>query len=766
MVFSRKKKGKKDDGMEKNLIQEPPSKPSPQPEPAPAPAPEEPLSPRQDLKRLGSFKEEGLEDNTFIRKNGYDWDMAMVFPTEGRPAESDPSKQVYEVVADKLYAHGIETYMYYSAQNDEIICKLRCPVDRLRKFADSIDYKMLMSEKELQAFCEQGNPELGIGPINITHDPEYTPLRPYEFVYGKYEGSLDESIYVRANRQLEHPFSQVHRIKLMVGIIENKLKGCGIKWRMHLFNGNMLAFFPLHNDAERAALRRAWLPTVREQLYRNPAKQPVWDIKQYLGEKVAMYFAFLGHYTNWLLGLSFIGILVTVYDGMVGTLSSVMTPYFAAFVAFWAVLMLEYWKRRQATLAMEWGMTEFEEEQLDRPEFHGTLITSYVDGKPTLYFPKKSRDKRVACSQFTVWVLILVVVISVAFIFIFKNILKRSSVTFFQEYYSTIASLLNSIQIGIFNKIYGWVSVKLNDRENHRTDTEYEDALIAKTFMFQFVNSYATFYYTAFVKTYVEGCDYGYVDEYDSCMYDLALSLGIIFCTRIVSAHLLGVTVPRFMARRRAKKELEGTDASVELSPAEQEYTLDKYDKLMGTLKDFAELSIQFGYVTLFVTAFPIAPALAWFANYIQIGVNARKLLFEAQRAMPSGLQDIGAWQGIFETLAGVAVITNAGLVVFTSNKFDHWGFTTAQEVWIFIIMQYLVFGVMRFFANLVEDVPFDVQVQIKRSAHIESKLILQVPDDAGDVDRSLMVDKDRDGVADPAGPVRGGDDGARSGTD
>ncbi|CAM9464034.1 unnamed protein product, partial [Heterosigma akashiwo] len=87
----------------------------------------------------------------------------------------------------------------------------------------------------------------------------------------------------------------------------------------------------------------------------------------------------------------------------------------------------------------------------------GTLITSYVDGKPTLYFPKKSRDKRVACSQFTVWVLILVVVISVAFIFIFKNILKRSSVTFFQEYYSTIASLLNSIQIGIFNKIYGWV---------------------------------------------------------------------------------------------------------------------------------------------------------------------------------------------------------------------------------------------------------------------------------------------------------------------
>ena len=37
-------------------------------------------------------------------------------------------------------------------------------------------------------------------------------------------------------------------------------------------------------------------------------------------------------------------------------------------------------------------------------------------------------------------------------------------------------------------------------QENHRTDTEYEDNLIAKTFMFQFVNSYASLIYIAFIK--------------------------------------------------------------------------------------------------------------------------------------------------------------------------------------------------------------------------------------------------------------------------
>lgn len=40
-------------------------------------------------------------------------------------------------------------------------------------------------------------------------------------------------------------------------------------------------------------------------------------------------------------------------------------------------------------------------------------------------------------------------------------------------------------------------------QENHRTDTAYEDNLIAKTFMFQFVNSYASLVYIAFIKEHM-----------------------------------------------------------------------------------------------------------------------------------------------------------------------------------------------------------------------------------------------------------------------
>lgn len=98
-----------------------------------------------------------------------------------------------------------------------------------------------------------------------------------------------------------------------------------------------------------------------------------------------MYFEFLGHYTTWLLPLSIVGecyishnqklqciynpvdvpgILITIdvvieaivygnYTEAIGTGYSI--PLFCVFVSFWSQLMLEYWKRTEATKAMEWG---------------------------------------------------------------------------------------------------------------------------------------------------------------------------------------------------------------------------------------------------------------------------------------------------------------------------------------------------------------------------------------------------------------------------
>ena len=68
---------------------------------------------------------------------------------------------------------------------------------------------------------------------------------------------------------------------------------------------------------------------------------------------------------------------------------------------------------------------------------------------------------------------------------------------------SVIASIVNAVQIYVFNYLYGVCAESLTQRENHRTDSEHEDALVGKYFVFQFVNSYSSFFYIAFVAEHM-----------------------------------------------------------------------------------------------------------------------------------------------------------------------------------------------------------------------------------------------------------------------
>jgi hypothetical protein len=64
------------------------------------------------------------------------------------------------------------------------------------------------------------------------------------------------------------------------------------------------------------------------------------------------------------------------------------------------------------------------------------------------------------------------------------------------ELSSTLApAILESAIIYIFGVLYNKLAYKLNDMENHRTDTEYNNHLIMKLFMFQFVNWYSGLFY-------------------------------------------------------------------------------------------------------------------------------------------------------------------------------------------------------------------------------------------------------------------------------
>lgn len=54
---------------------------------------------------------------------------------------------------------------------------------------------------------------------------------------------------------------------------------------------------------------------------------------------------------------------------------------------------------------------------------------------------------------------------------------------------------------------------------------------------------------------------------------------------------------------------------------------------------------------------------LAYLSNYVEIRIDAVKILYEHRRPFPRGAQDIGTWQVVWTATAVLAVVTNAGLV-------------------------------------------------------------------------------------------------------
>jgi hypothetical protein len=119
------------------------------------------------------------------------------------------------------------------------------------------------------------------------------------------------------------------------------------------------------------------------------------------------------------------------------------------------------------------------------------------------------------------------------------------------------------------------------------TDTKYEDALISKTFVFQFVNSYASLFYIAFVKPFIPALD----PCLDSCMQELASNLGTIFLTRLAIGNLTEVVVPTIMSYLKEKEGTKGVDG--ELSEVEKTFFQPEYHVMLGTFDDFAEMMIQ-----------------------------------------------------------------------------------------------------------------------------------------------------------------------------
>ncbi|XP_054152874.1 anoctamin-7-like [Oppia nitens] len=568
---------------------------------------------------------------------------------------------------------------------------------------------------------------------------DYVPNRPLAYYtcpfkmskLGKFVGSDDPHLY----------FQTQQRIRVIHDILESTLFGkrslaqLGISRLVE--QSVFQAAYPLH-DGQYDCPRQVSEPqhlNKRQILYHYWAQwskwykyQPLDHIRDYFGEKITIYFAWLGFYTSWLIPASIVGVLVFLYglfsinsdipsqeicqsgqqyrmcptcdehqgcqywslsETCLYSRLSVMfdhsgTVLYAVFISFWSVAFLEYWKRKSVSLAHHWGSIDCNEEERPRPQFSARaphIERNPITGTKEPTFPKNVRYLRITAGYMTI-VLMLVLV----FIFMIAVIIYRIILVSMQSYQSpgmrNISSLISSSTGAVVNLIlimsvgmvYEKLAYRLTEWEMHRTQSEFDNQLAFKVFIFQFVNFYASIFYIAFFKGRFVGRpgQYGTIfglrnEECSTsgCLMELTQQLAIIMIGKQVINNARELLVPMIQSwYHRQRTGIEHRDHR-QYTRWERDYRLIGYD---GLFEEYLEMILQFGFITIFVAAFPLAPLFALINNWFEIRLDAHKLVCHTRRPIPERANNIGVWFPILTFLAHFAVISNAFLIAFTSD--------------------------------------------------------------------------------------------------
>ena len=622
-------------------------------------------------------------------------------------------KSVVTVMQKELH---LEVNLFYSRDKDEVFCKLRSSEDNLKIQADLIDYQLQMTHRPDETLPYQEVPPFGA--------LEVTPKRS---LFGK---TVDREALFQRYNWLDEPvsaggslFQYKDRVRLIVSMLDSVFE------RSFLVHYGILnTEICVNNETIITELKKDWTT-----LWHFWRRQDIPRIRSYFGEEVGMYFAWIEFYVLWLLIPGVIGLLI--YLIVVGLEKEPYSNYgprdsnyillaFAVFLSIASTLFDVLWTRKESVLAWTWGTSNLDVIEGQRADFVGPWEVDPVSGKM-----RKRREPggwprfRKMLSFSVVLLFVLLVLAAVVAIFAYRATASADSAMV------QWTAFINAIQIKIMAFIYSYVAKWLNDWENIEYQTDYDNSLATKLFLFQFVNSYTSLFYIAFVKSKAEGC------INDNCMQELSTQLAIIFLTNLaLNALELGLPwVLRWLRDRSDLKKYERLKATnpqlvrptSELTRVEKDSKRSKYET---PLNDYMEIALQYGYVVMFCPAFPLAPLLAFCLSLLEVRVDAWKLCNLEQRPYPDQVKDVGVWATIMRVLSLIAAATNPAIIIFTAGTFNDYSDNTHWII--FIVFEHFLFTFQVVVRYLVDDQPEKVRLGLVWGERImEERLLGHVTD-------------------------------------
>ncbi|XP_030416614.1 anoctamin-9 isoform X4 [Gopherus evgoodei] len=508
-------------------------------------------------------------------------------------------------------------------------------------------------------------------------------------IFQKYQCLLKSSDSGLQNHHMEENVTITTRIRIVNFILQNTQISPEETLQKLIKAKVFEAAFPLHKqEGLRQLLKENWA-----RWRKILKKQPIEEIRSYFGEKVALYFAWLGWYTRILFPAAVLGLLVFLYGifhfdssqvskEICEANTTIMCPLcdqkcpfwqlsdtctyakvthlfdnegtilFAVLMALWATVFLELWKRKRAEVVSGWELYGWDEDEI-------TVLIGLAHA-----------------------LVIYRVVATVVF--------TQSDFEFIRERASTMAvmtgAVLHYITIIIMTKVNRRVALFLCELEKPRTFSERENIFTVKIFTFQFFTYFSSLIYIAFFLGRINGRPGNYVRvagkwrleecHPSGCITDLFIQMAIIMTLKQTLSNFVEYLTPwlRLRFRKSLPNPKDKDKVHMEKGPEDscKEQWLKNYQlnevNVFSLFDEFLEMMIQYSFTTIFVAAFPLAPLMAFINNLFEIRLDAIKMVQLQRRIVPRKANDIGIWLQVLEAIGILAVIGNGLVIAITSD--------------------------------------------------------------------------------------------------
>uniref|UniRef100_A0A0G4I993 Anoctamin transmembrane domain-containing protein n=1 Tax=Chromera velia CCMP2878 TaxID=1169474 RepID=A0A0G4I993_9ALVE len=424
-------------------------------------------------------------------------------------------------------------------------------------------------------------------------------------------------------------------------------------------------------------------------------------------------------------------ILLFIFPDRQSSFNQILTVTNACCLTFWSTVWLSAWQRRERRYMMECGFPKsvtFNYPEPPRLQAYGHPRRSPVTDEPgELFFPLSQLRWRLGVTAFVSVLFSLLPVSAIFFIEWLKYWSFQERWLFYLGYdFSSVAGgILSAIQINVFNFLYEMLALEMTDWENHQDFFSFRYAFATKICVFKCFNTYAGLVWIGFLKARFQvPCTGGdCATELQTSLLFLMLSLAAFNAVELgvpfAKGHIMAYCRKRRARRaeQRKKKAAEAASTSLqedstvegkdqkglsgegdleapdevkkESDPAAErrkeamrelvkqidlQMNLDPYGDprldFDGTLREYLEILIAYGFLVLFSIAFPASGLLQLVVNALEVYVDYLKLHFLVRRPHPHPGLSVGIWLNIFGFVGGlmnqVGVFVNAALLVWT----------------------------------------------------------------------------------------------------